>query len=362
MKAKILIIILLLILIGGIITMGIFHDRVVASRDKGLATDWNADHKVQGNLDFRNYAAVNMLLEGRNDWPAGPAEGRIIWRSDLKNLYIFDGTNWIPYDSPKRAATLIVAANNSLDKTRADYVCDGIDDYVEINQALAALPAVGGRVLLLEGTFDLYSDDINGVVTIDKNYTTLEGQGCGTVLFTDHTGSDQGTISLTNKTHVKLKNFRFNQQQPDDWWVFWGNGCDDLKVENIWFEGLSNIIEIYNMDRALFSNWVVNSSYLEWDLGTCTQIEAININIEDIGSRALNMDGVSDSIFSNIVGKNLDVRLRTNSDRTLIINNLVESITITDANCDHNVLHGNLTDVAIVDNGTNTHKADNWVF
>lgn len=97
MKAKILIIILLLILIDGIIIMGIFHDRVVATRDKGLAVDWNADHKIQGNVDFRHYAAINMLLESRNDWPAGPAEARIIYRSDLNKLYIFDGADWKEY-------------------------------------------------------------------------------------------------------------------------------------------------------------------------------------------------------------------------------------------------------------------------
>lgn len=97
MKAKILIIILLVILIGGLILMGIFHDRVVASRDKGMAEDWNADHKIQGNVDFRYYTAENMRLENRTDWPAGSVEGQIIWRSDLDAFYIFDGTDWQKY-------------------------------------------------------------------------------------------------------------------------------------------------------------------------------------------------------------------------------------------------------------------------
>lgn len=97
MKAKILIIILLVILIGGLILMGIFHDRVVASRDKGMAEDWNADHKIQGNVDFRSYAAENMLIESVVAWPPGPPEGQIIWRSDLNQGYIFDGTNWVLY-------------------------------------------------------------------------------------------------------------------------------------------------------------------------------------------------------------------------------------------------------------------------
>jgi len=74
--------------------MGIFHDRVVASRDKGMAEDWNADHKIQGNVDFRYYAAENMLIESVVAWPPGPPEGQIIYRSDLDATYIFDGTDW----------------------------------------------------------------------------------------------------------------------------------------------------------------------------------------------------------------------------------------------------------------------------
>ena len=40
-----------------------------------------------------------------------------------------------------RGATLVVAANDSLHKNMADYVCDGVADQVEIQAALDALPA-----------------------------------------------------------------------------------------------------------------------------------------------------------------------------------------------------------------------------
>ena len=53
--------------------------------------------------------------------------------------------------------TLTVAANgaSNASKGRADYVCDGTADDVQINAALNALPAASGRVLLSEGTFDI---------------------------------------------------------------------------------------------------------------------------------------------------------------------------------------------------------------
>ncbi|GAG98346.1 unnamed protein product, partial [marine sediment metagenome] len=56
-----------------------------------------------------------------------------------------------------RSVTLVVAADDSsLEvKARADYVCTGVDDEVEINAALAALPAAEGEVRLMEGTFNI---------------------------------------------------------------------------------------------------------------------------------------------------------------------------------------------------------------
>jgi hypothetical protein len=84
----------------------------------------------------------------------------------------------IPAFSPVSAAesatgaTLTVAASDSTDlsKNQADYVCDGVDDHVEIQQALAALPE-GGKVVLSEGTFNCAG------VLAPAGGTTLSGQG-----------------------------------------------------------------------------------------------------------------------------------------------------------------------------------------
>ncbi len=74
--------------------------------------------------------------------------------------------------------TLIVAASNSPNKDGADYQCDGTDDQVEIQAAINALPASGGKVVLLDGTFN-----ISGGSYIDlTRRVTIEGQGNSTVL------------------------------------------------------------------------------------------------------------------------------------------------------------------------------------
>jgi hypothetical protein len=78
-----------------------------------------------------------------------------------------------------RASTIIIAASNSTanSKACADYICDGVDDQVEINTAITGLSSSGGTVLLLEGTYNI-SATINTV-----NNLTLKGQGNGTKLY-----------------------------------------------------------------------------------------------------------------------------------------------------------------------------------
>ena len=68
--------------------------------------------------------------------------------------------------------TTIVAASDSsaADKAAAAYVCDGVNDHVEIQAALNALPS-GGVVLLSSGTYNCA-----GIIA-PKAGTTLSGQG-----------------------------------------------------------------------------------------------------------------------------------------------------------------------------------------
>jgi len=76
-----------------------------------------------------------------------------------------------------RSSTLTIAASNSKDTINADYVCDGTNDDITINTAIAALPTVGGRIVLLEGDFDITAE-----LTVLNNNTTIEGQGSSTRL------------------------------------------------------------------------------------------------------------------------------------------------------------------------------------
>lgn len=85
-----------------------------------------------------------------------------------------------------KTATFLVAANdaNASVISSADYVCDGTADDVQINAAIQALPAGGGKVVLSEGKFV-----ITAAIDIDTSNTSLEGQGPATELESSATGS-----------------------------------------------------------------------------------------------------------------------------------------------------------------------------
>jgi hypothetical protein len=99
-----------------------------------------------------------------------------------------------------RESTITVAASDSSpqSKAQADYVCNGIDDQVEIQAAIDALSASGGKVVLSEGTFNL-----SATITIDGDDIIFEGQQ-GTIL----SGGDSITpLYIGSATTPRYRNF-----------------------------------------------------------------------------------------------------------------------------------------------------------
>jgi hypothetical protein len=78
--------------------------------------------------------------------------------------------------SDKYTASRIVSASDTLDKSNAHYVCDGIDDQIEINNAISDLTH-GGEVYIRAGNYNLSSP-----IVLDRSYVTLKGEGWGSVL------------------------------------------------------------------------------------------------------------------------------------------------------------------------------------
>ncbi len=98
------------------------------------------------------------------------------------------------------AATIVVAASDSLNKAAANYVCDGVADNVEIQAAIDALPAGGGEVVLLEGNYT------GGNISIVKSKVTLRSLGRAIYTLTNGTNDHIITIgdNATLYTNIRI--------------------------------------------------------------------------------------------------------------------------------------------------------------
>ena len=130
--------------------------------------------------------------------------------------------------------TLVVAARNSSHPEGADYVCDGVSDEVQINAAIAKLPA-GGVVQLLDGTFTIGA---NGYVRLTSNVTVKgKGPALTTVSKVASSGSyrvfyaDSGYGPYTKIGLVDMKINLGSQSSYVD--AFWGDHIDGLLFNNV---------------------------------------------------------------------------------------------------------------------------------
>lgn len=146
-----------------------------------------------------------------------------------------------------RSATLKVAANNAsaLEKSQADYVCDGVADQVQIDAALTAAGA--GSVELSSGTFNL-----DAQINITSSQT-LRGQGKSTII-TPTTNSinlvrsDGG--AGTEKTYIVIENICFNGTaggKVADHLIYF-DYTDNSTIRNCWLlnSGTANKHGIFN--------------------------------------------------------------------------------------------------------------------
>jgi parallel beta-helix repeat protein len=92
------------------------------------------------------------------------------------------------------------------------YLCDGTADDVEIIQALNALPATGGEIVILDGTYN-----ITATINIPKDNVSIRGSGNATTLkrmynstYVDSGPTAKGLIILNEKSGCKIQGLQID--------------------------------------------------------------------------------------------------------------------------------------------------------
>jgi len=313
------------------------------------------------------------------------------YASEWNAEHIFDDEN-----RALRGSSFIVAASDSRDKERADYVCDGTADEVEINTAINNLPAGGGGIQLLEGTYD-----INSSIIISKNNVSIEGMGSSTII---QTVGDIFGIHADTKTGISISRLKIRGSgagNPMNVGILFEN-VTESRITGVWVTWTSNTgILVYYSEGVIISDcrvWdgraegmyfsgcekcsMVNNSVhdMDWEgmgFGQCESCILLGNLIYQNGRNGVFFSFTNNSIVSNNQIKDNDyantatydgIRLLS-SDRNILLNNRCMDndryeINISNAACDKNLVLGNIvygTDHvgAIQDLGTGTELAHN---
>ncbi|MCX6013464.1 MAG: right-handed parallel beta-helix repeat-containing protein [Chloroflexi bacterium] len=176
-----------------------------------------------GDVDFNLKQIKNVVLEKLFNFPSSPVEGQMFWSTVTSTPYWYDAssTRW---RTLKSEATIVVAASDSKKKKKADYICDGTADDVEIQVAIDAVNTRGGgKVQLLEGTYNLAAE----ASVIMKSSVELTGLGRGTVI-----KRTSGAASVINDT----------------------TGVTDTIISNLTVDGNKSVTSIYYPCGIAMSN------------------------------------------------------------------------------------------------------------
>lgn len=155
-----------------------------------------------------------------------------------------------------------VAASNASDlsKSRAQFVCDGVDDHVEIQAAIDLLGESGGRVLLSEGTFWV---DTNQIYLFHQAGLfvgiSLEGQAFGNSIL--RTTNPNGAI-ISPYNFSTIKNLRLMGNNTDA-----GIGGSQFDTVGIGVGG--NVVKIHNVYASSLKS-VVRLSGNQWTIDRIT--------------------------------------------------------------------------------------------
>jgi len=173
----------------------------------------------------------------------------------------------------------IVAASNASaeSKAKADYVCDGTNDEVEIRQAIADIDSAGGGIVFLtEGTFNLQD---NCYTSNLSNPLIVLGSGWNTTRINFSASCYFIYSSVTNMSKgIVLRDIKFtNPSTSSKGCIFGGNSGEssgNILIQNCRFEKVA-----YFIQRALSGNNIMENVYIK-DMIRIFTFSVANCNYE----------------------------------------------------------------------------------
>jgi len=277
---------------------------------------------IVGSLTAKSLTDIEDMITGVSGWPADlipSADNSWDIGSAIKRWQdIFAMTATITGNITSHGKKLVKPFITVGMVEPVDYLCDGTADDIQIQAAIAALPAGGGMVSIKEGTYD-----ITATILVPDN-AWLKGLGFATILKLGNSinasiirNSNYSIPPNTNR-NIIVSDMKLDGNKANQTAGAWsgiemiggvGTESDNIVVQNIWGYDLAHsAVIIKDTYHHRLSNIYVSN------VGTTTSNHAIyyirvydsifeNINIDSCYD-GLKFDRVYDSVLSHITSKN----------------------------------------------------------
>jgi len=223
---------------------------------------------------------------------ADPA-GRWRFRANGDKVHFEKATaaNWASYDSAllmgSLGATCFVVASDTKTEVK-DFaqllehlgypvrVCDGTDDQVQIQAAIDALPAAGGRVVCLEGNYNL-----TGAITLSDNTEFIM---LGTVQVTGAIQAIENADPSGGNSNIVIRGgvWDGNYTGATGNYVILLDNVDDARIEGVWVK-----------DSYRHSIGIID----------CNRIQIVNCKVYNYGDDGIALFGSNDVTISGLTAE-----------------------------------------------------------
>ena len=180
-----------------------------------------------------------------------------------------DGTLHAQASSGKKVARFVIGTSTAGWTAKdCDYLCDGTNDQEEIIQALNALPATGGEVVILDGTYN-----ITASINIPKDNVSLRGNGNATILkrmynstSTSSGATARGLITLNEKSGCKIQGLQIDGNRAtyaarNNYGIYLYSSSDNTVTGNTCNNNDSGIYLSSSSDNTVTGNTCNNNDY-----------------------------------------------------------------------------------------------------
>ena len=213
----------------------------------------------------------------------------------------------LAFDVATTARFVIGTSTSGWTSADCDYLCDGTADDVEINAAIIALPATGGEIVILDGTYN-----ITAKINVTKDNVSIRGNGNATILKRMFDSPvTEGVITLTSRSGCKIANLQIDGNYTDN------NGCGIYL-----YNSSNNTVTSNTCNNNGFGIYLYNSSDNAVTGNTC-KYNSFGIH--------LSASNNNNTVTSNTCN---------NNNFGIYLYNLSNNNTVTSNTCNNNSNHG----------------------